>query len=256
MALILPLLRSKIGFGTLSAQLSEMSGAVDMTDNRLAIRAVLIASTMGIVFVLIISLFNGSLFLDEERSSATRLGAISFPIVFLAPFVVLAASCRLQDAGQRRAIWFGCLLSTLVLAILAIFSVGLLFLLIALAIFWAWLVTAQDEPTTNWLSPLLALWIVVTFGSSLLFPLFRPDTPACWTTDGWERTEGHATGILTISSNTGTCSSDITDSVEGAVALGAIALGILGIIAILRLWQADHRQPPAERRLTRQLNPK
>src|SRR5215216_3738406 len=49
MALILPLLRSKIGFGTLSAQLSEMSGAVDMTDNRLAIRAVLIASTMGIV---------------------------------------------------------------------------------------------------------------------------------------------------------------------------------------------------------------
>jgi hypothetical protein len=227
-----------------------------MTDNWLAIRAVLIASIMGIIFVVIVSLFNGSLFLNEERSSATKLGAISFPIVFIAPFVVLAASCRLQNAGQRRAIWFGCLLSTLVLAILAIFSVGLLFLLIALAIFWAWLVSAQDEPTTtNWLSPLLTLWIVVMFSCSLLFPLFRPDTPACWTGDRWESVGDSPGGIFTFSSTTGACSSDITDSVDGAVALGAVVLGILGIVLILRLWHVGQRQPPNERRLAQELNP-
>jgi hypothetical protein len=234
-----------------------MSGASIMAVGWKTSSVVLGVSTIGILSVLAISWVNGSLRLDEEESGATTLGAFAFPVALLAPFLVLIASCWLHDAGQRRSIWLGCTLSTLVLAVLAMFSVGILYLLIALAIGWAWLASFNDEPTAKyWLSPVLTLWIALTFGSSLLFPLFRPDTPACWTSDGWESTESFSSGIATSSSNATTCSSDITDSLEGAVSLGTVALGILGMIAILRLWQVGQPQPPTKHRMTQQYEPR
>jgi hypothetical protein len=137
----------------------------------------------------------------------------------------------------------------LCLTFLAMFSFGIFYLLIALMIGWAWLASASDDSTRfNWLSPLLTLWIAVAFGTALLFPLLSADTPACWTGDDWTRTES----LAAFSSTTGTCTSDITTSFEGAVSLGLVVLGILGVLLILRLWNVDRGQPNSERQLTYQ----
>jgi hypothetical protein len=222
-------------------------------DRKAARRAVLFATAMGLFSVLSIAWSNGTLLLDEEESGATTLGAIAFVVAYLAPFLVLVASLRRHDISQQRAMWLGCTLCMLCLNFLAMYSFGIFSLLIALLIGWAWRACASEDSTRwNWLSPLLTLWIAVAFGSALLYPILTADAAACWTGNSWERTESFAT----FSSTVGTCSSDIITSVEGAVAIGAVALGILGIVAILRLWQPDDLQPPAERRLTQELNPR
>jgi hypothetical protein len=225
-----------------------------MTADRKAARsAVLFATAMGLFSILSIVWSNGTLLLDEEESGATSLGALAFVVAYLAPFLVLVASLRRHDISQQRAMWLGCTPCMLCLTFLAMFSFGIFYLLIALLIGWAWLASASEGSTRwNWLSPLLTLSIAITFGSALLFPMFTPDAAACWIGNSWERTESFAT----YSSTVGTCSSDITTSFEGAVSIGIVALGILGTLLILHLWNFDQAQPPANQRLSQQLEPR
>src|SRR5215211_7424090 len=107
---------------------------------------ILAVSTTGMMSILAISWANGRLMLHEEESSATSLGALAFPVSFLAPFAVLFASCCLRDVSQRHAVWLGCMLSIVGLAVLAIFSAGTLFLVLVLFIGWALLASSKIDP--------------------------------------------------------------------------------------------------------------
>jgi hypothetical protein len=165
--------------------------------------------------------------IDEFDSNATKLGAIGFTAVFIAPLLLPVASFRLRNINRRRSVWLGCALFSLLLAGLTVFSVGWLFLFVSGLLSWAWWISRRRRPVERtWISPLLTCWIVLAFGGALWL-LFLRDTPMCWNGSSWTSSSsaGHAD-----------CTSDIIDSLESALALGSIALGFAGVAAILRMW--------------------
>ncbi|MFL5759860.1 MAG: hypothetical protein ACJ789_08975 [Thermomicrobiales bacterium] len=164
---------------------------------------------------------------NNFEGEATTLGALGFAAAIVAPLLLLIGSFRLRDDAQRRAVWLGCGLFAIILAAITMFSVGSVFLVLAGILGWAWWTTRRTSPSfRTWTSSLLSGWIV---GASTiaLWMLFLRDTPMCWNASGWSPTAS-ATHV--------DCTSDIVDSLEGALALGVLALGFAGVTAILCMW--------------------
>jgi hypothetical protein len=197
-------------------------------------RIALWAAVVGLGFGLLISAVNGTLSFDERTSNATTLGGIAFVAVFTVPFLAVIASYGLHDLDQRRAVWLGAAGAVAILGVLAIFSIGVVFLCVAAVLVIAWLeARGRRAEGWRWEAAALMLWIIQFFGGAVwLLLLWRRDTPRCWS-----GSESTATGPREWRS----CSSDIIDTTEGALALGAVALGITGAVVILRLWRGGGR---------------
>jgi hypothetical protein len=197
------------------------------------------AAVAGLVSALLTEFLNRTLMLDEEASEATTLGALAFVVVITAPFLFALSASFLPATEQRRAVWLASALLALVIGGLSIFSVGVLFLIVAGALAWAWWATRSPG---GWirdrLSFMLTLWIVLSLGSSLRLLWWR-ETPACWVAG-----PGGVRWSTVNPTGGETCVSDIIDSTEGALALTAVALGVVGIVAIIEIWNR-HASSPA-----------
>ncbi|MER3406501.1 MAG: hypothetical protein C4346_19870, partial [Chloroflexota bacterium] len=104
-------------------------------------RVALWAAVGGLATALLTAFLNRTLLFDEEAGEATTLGAIGFVAVLAAPFVLALLASFLPDTEQRRSVWLASAALALVIAGLSIFSVGMLFLIVAAALGWAWWAT-------------------------------------------------------------------------------------------------------------------
>jgi hypothetical protein len=185
----------------------------------------------GLASALLTALLNRTLLLDQEESEATTLGAIGFVVVLAAPFVLVLLASFLPDAEQQRSVWLASAMLALIIGGLSIFSVGVLFLIVAGALSWAWW---SGRSPDGWIRDRMAivatLWIVLAFGGALRLLWWR-ETPDCWLTgaDGERWLAGQpATAAI--------CVSDIIDATEEALVLTAVALGIVGALVIRWVW--------------------
>ncbi len=197
------------------------------------------AAVGGLASALLTAFLNRTLLLDEEASGATTLGAIGFVVVLAAPFVLVLLASFLQDTEQRRSVWLAGAALALVVAGLSIFSVGVLFLIVAGALGWAWWSGRSPAGVIrDRISLVATLWIVLALGGALRLLWWR-ETPACWLTgaDGARWSAGQPSGAAT-------CVSDIIDATEGALALAAVAVGIVGALVLHGLWNR-HASPSA-----------
>lgn len=202
-------------------------------------RVALVAAVGGLASALLTAFLKRTLALDEEASEATTLGALAFVVGITAPFLFALIAPFLPAPEQRRAVWLASALLALVIGGLSIFSVGVLFLIVAGALGWAWWSARDAERLIRDRIAIIAtLWIVLALGGALRLLWWR-ETPACWATG-----PGGVRWSTVNPTGGETCVSDIIDSTEGALALTAVALGVVGIVAIIEIWNR-HASSPA-----------
>lgn len=196
-------------------------------DNR-PVEIALWTSAVGVLIVLVLAWFSGRLPLLEHGDDASRVGALGFTGAFVSPFVLVLATLHIRDVRQRRSIWLGCLGVILLEAVVTIFSFGVLFLLLSAALAGAWWTSGRAATASNFgVSKLLSLWVALSFGASLVLLEVR-ETPMCWNGSSWSAAE---------SATVGNCTSDIVDTLEGGLAMGALIVGVIGILLAVKSWR-------------------
>lgn len=185
-------------------------------------------SSIGLLSVLLLGWLSNKLPFLEHGNEATRVGAVAFMVVFMSPFVLIFATAHFGDLRQRRSIWLGCTGGVLLEAVVTIFSFGVLFLLLSAALAFVWWTSGSAVPTSAFMvSKLVSFWIVLSFGASLVL-LGSRETPMCWNGTSWSSAES-----ATVSN----CTSDIVDTLEGGLAVGALIIGVIGILFAVKSWR-------------------
>jgi hypothetical protein len=177
----------------------------------------------GLLTMVVVIMLSERLSSGQRASGDTALGALGSSFALAAPFVVALASLFVRDVEVRRAVWVASGLLALFLGGLTIFSgVGWLFGAAGIGLLSAWWQTRDRSGSlASWRGVALTVWLIVWFGGALAASWLR-ETPLCW--------DASANGSGRSAENTTTmCSSDITDDVEGVLALAGVAVGFAGM---------------------------
>jgi hypothetical protein len=190
----------------------------------------------GLLTMLTVVALSVRFALGQRASGDTMLGALGSSVAIAAPFVAALASFLVREREVRRAIWAACGLLSLILGGLTIFSgVGWLIGAAGVGLLSAWWQTrdrAGDLASAR--GVIVTVWKLIWFGSALA-ALWLHETPVCWEVSA-NGTGRSAENVTTI------CSSDITDDVEGVLALAGVAIGFAGMAFIRGVSAGDGKR--------------
>lgn len=190
----------------------------------------------GLLTMVVVIVLSERLSPGQRPSGDTTLGALGSSVALAAPFVAALASLFVQEVEARRAVWLAGGLLALILGGLTIFGgVGWLVGAAGVGLLSAWWQTRNRSGSlASWWGVALAVWLLVCFGGALA-ALWLRETPVCW--DASATGSGRASESITT-----ICSSDITDDVEGGLALAGVAIGFAGMAFNKRVAAGDGRQ--------------
>ena len=186
-------------------------------------------AAMGIFLVLAITVISSGLLLGERVGRDPVIGEAGFGVAFFVPFLIALVALRLQSHESRRAVWLASGVLAVLLAGLTIASLGMLIGVVGIGLIAAWWLAKGDARVLgSWRAIALTGWLLLWLGGALAVLGLR-ETPVCWTS-GAEN--GH--WVAGTSATTGGCTSDIVDSMEGGLALVAVAIGLAGMALIVQ----------------------
>jgi hypothetical protein len=178
----------------------------------------------GLVATMMVVALSGRFALGQRASGDTTLGALGSAVAFAAPFVAALVSFFVRDRDVRRAVWAACGLVALILGGLTIFGgVGWLFGAAGVGLLSAWWKTRNpDGDLASVRGVVVTVWMLFWFVGALAGSWLR-ETPVCW--DASDNGSGRSAKNMTT-----ICSSDVTDNVEGTLALAGVAIGFSGVV--------------------------
>jgi len=189
-------------------------------------------SIVGLVLMLAVTAIGGSLWLDQRSSNSTRLGAFAFVLAMVAPFVVAWIAAFGPNRHVLRAFTFAAAVGAGVLALLGMFSFGILIAPLAIILFWC---VHASRPEANDPTPASAYLVTMVVMTGLVLAigaLFFRDTAACWSSanPGWHAVPSMSSQTSISNGGSVTCTSNYRDNTEGLLSLGFLTLAAVGVV--------------------------